>query len=136
MPTRTIIEAPGRGASNEVTYARVCALLVSFCSSSINRDSRGSEAGRRPRESNLAGPAAMTFELFVARCPCEGAALPRSRAEGRVAGARDAKGRRSVVGGLGVGDSCPVASGQRVHRALVAGVAFAELPLRDSALLL
>ena len=31
MPTRTNTETPGRGASNEVTYARVRALLVSFC---------------------------------------------------------------------------------------------------------
>ena len=74
--TRTNTETPGRGASNEVTYASVCALLVSFCFlRSI--ETRGSEASRA-RESNWLGRSRMTFELFEARW---GGSSARTRSE-------------------------------------------------------
>ena len=76
MPTRTNTETPGRGASNEVTYARVRALLVSFCFFDQSRLEDPKPAARADRI--WLGRSRLTFELFVARW---GGSSARTRSE-------------------------------------------------------
>ena len=77
MPTRTNTETPGRGASNEVTYASVCALLVSLLFFDQSRLEDPKPARARARI-DLAGQSRLTFELFVARW---GGSSARTRSE-------------------------------------------------------